>query len=160
MLYRIWCSHPWLWRFIYSRVWRRVVLWKSISCLLPASRVFLAWLIPLPGRWRRHAPPKRWLTLYGLHGVTAQKTAIFCVRYTEERFSRNNADKSYRLETEADALKSSTGFKGRCQTLYLYGDIFKSYNYVIVSVRVFERRTFRVSMYSPFPRNLARLQLT
>jgi hypothetical protein len=43
----------------------------------PASRWFLAWLILRQWRWR-YVPPKRRLTLTGLHGVISQKiTELF-----------------------------------------------------------------------------------
>jgi hypothetical protein len=45
----------------------------SKLCLLPSSRLFLAWLIIRPWGWMRHVPPKRRLTCNGLHGVISQK---------------------------------------------------------------------------------------
>jgi hypothetical protein len=35
------------------------------------------WPILRPSRWRRHVPPKRWLTFKGLHGVISQMTEAF-----------------------------------------------------------------------------------
>jgi hypothetical protein len=40
---------------------------------------FLLSLFFLPWRWRRYVPPKRRLTLNGLHGVIFQKKALFIV---------------------------------------------------------------------------------
>jgi flagellar biosynthesis protein FliQ len=44
--------------------------------LLPDSCWFLAWLIPWPWRWRRHAPLKCQLTFNGLHSIISQKTEL------------------------------------------------------------------------------------
>jgi hypothetical protein len=41
------------------------------------SRWFIARLILLPWRWRQYVPPKRQLTLNGLHGVIFQKIVLF-----------------------------------------------------------------------------------
>jgi hypothetical protein len=38
---------------------------------------FLVWLILGPCRWRRHVPPKRWLTFKGLHGVISQEVELY-----------------------------------------------------------------------------------
>jgi hypothetical protein len=47
--------------------------WQAeLSCHL-LSLWFLPWLILRPWRWRRHIPPKRLLTLNGLHGFIFQK---------------------------------------------------------------------------------------
>jgi hypothetical protein len=39
------------------------------ALLLPTSCWFLTWLNLQPCRWRRHIPPKLWLTFSGLHIV-------------------------------------------------------------------------------------------
>jgi hypothetical protein len=52
------------------------------------SPCFLNWLIIRSWRWRRNVPPKRWLTLKGLHGVVSQKQELFiitAVRTTDHR---------------------------------------------------------------------------
>jgi hypothetical protein len=48
----------------------------SEICLLHVSLWFLAWLISRPSRWRRHVPPKRRLTINGLHGVISRKIEL------------------------------------------------------------------------------------
>jgi hypothetical protein len=50
---------------------------KSMLRLLPASCWFLAWLILLPWRWRRHVPQKRRLTFSGLHCIITEKIKLF-----------------------------------------------------------------------------------
>jgi hypothetical protein len=50
------------------------VKWHPAYRLL--SRWFLARLI-LPWRWSRYVPPKRRLTMNGLHGVISQKIELF-----------------------------------------------------------------------------------
>jgi hypothetical protein len=46
-------------------------------CVQVLSPWFLAQLIFRPWRWRRYVPPKRRLTLNGLHGVICQKMVLF-----------------------------------------------------------------------------------
>jgi hypothetical protein len=56
----------------------RIARWESERpCLLPNSCHFLAWLVLLSWRRRRHAPPKHRLTSTGLHGVIAQNMKHF-----------------------------------------------------------------------------------
>jgi hypothetical protein len=49
----------------------------EICIMLPASFLFLAWLILLLSIWRQHVPPKRQLTSNGLHGVISRKIGLF-----------------------------------------------------------------------------------
>jgi hypothetical protein len=44
---------------------------------LPASRRFLAWLILLPCRWRRHVSSELRLNFNGLHGIIPQNIGLF-----------------------------------------------------------------------------------
>jgi hypothetical protein len=53
---------------------------QSSACHL-ISRWFLARLILLPWRWRRHVPPKRWLTFNELNGVISQKIVLFTAHH-------------------------------------------------------------------------------
>jgi hypothetical protein len=48
--------------------------YPACHCLLAS---FLLNLFLRPWRWRRYVPPKRRLTLNGLHGVISQKTIFF-----------------------------------------------------------------------------------
>jgi hypothetical protein len=55
-----------------NRIWgSRNDVYEELEylCLLLASRWFLTWRILRPWRWRRHFPPKRWLTFKRLHSV-------------------------------------------------------------------------------------------
>jgi hypothetical protein len=49
----------------------------SLFCLLPASCLFLSWLILQPWSWRLHVTPKRRFIFNGLCGVVSQKIAFF-----------------------------------------------------------------------------------
>jgi hypothetical protein len=49
---------------------------KKPACHL-LSRLFVAWLVLRPWRWRRYVPPKRRLTFNVLHGVIYQKIELF-----------------------------------------------------------------------------------
>jgi hypothetical protein len=66
---------------------------KPSSACHMFSRLFLARLILLSWRWRRHVPPKRWLTFNGLHGVISQKIELLILhvltKYENEYFPRN-----------------------------------------------------------------------
>jgi hypothetical protein len=55
------------------------------ACFLPASCWFLASFILQPRRWRQHVPPKRRLTINGLHGVISQKKALLIHHYLYSR---------------------------------------------------------------------------
>jgi hypothetical protein len=77
-----------LWRVSSSGIWRRVVCWvttdfrrnispSSSECFPPACLLVLLNLFLRPWRWRRYVPPKRPLTLNGLHGVISQKMILF-----------------------------------------------------------------------------------
>jgi hypothetical protein len=58
---------------------------KYRLCLPPVSRWFLARLILWPWRWKQCVPPKRLLTLNGLHGVISQKIVLFVIQiYLED----------------------------------------------------------------------------
>jgi hypothetical protein len=52
------------------------------TCLLTG---FLLNLFLLPWWWRRYVPPKRLLTLNGLHGVISQKLILFILGYYSTR---------------------------------------------------------------------------
>jgi hypothetical protein len=43
---------------------------------------FLLSLFFRPWRWRQYFPPKRWLTLNGLHSVISQRTVLFNLSFT------------------------------------------------------------------------------
>jgi hypothetical protein len=60
----------------------KVTIWKSVKHIGQAPAIcfhagFLLRLFFRPWRWRRYVPPKRRLTLNGLHGVISQKMALF-----------------------------------------------------------------------------------
>jgi hypothetical protein len=89
--YSTWISN-WtsLRRVPYFGIWRRVVCWMSIEVsgeniasifkLVLATYFHAGFLLSLffrPWKWRRYVPPKRRLTLKGLHGVISQKLVLF-----------------------------------------------------------------------------------
>jgi hypothetical protein len=51
---------------------------RRFGILLPASRLFLAWLILRPWRWRWQVPPKLLLTFNRFRGLISQKIE-FCI---------------------------------------------------------------------------------
>jgi hypothetical protein len=54
------------------------VCWRfGGTCLLPAWRWFLAWLIIWLWRWRRHISPKRRLSFNGIHSVISKKIEVY-----------------------------------------------------------------------------------
>jgi hypothetical protein len=54
-----------------SSGWQRIIL--LVTCFHAG---FLLNLFSGPWRWRRYVPPKRWLTLNGLHGFISQKIVL------------------------------------------------------------------------------------
>jgi hypothetical protein len=86
---RIWDLHSNGYEVISSGIYRHVVRWKwtdvseehvtSIfsKVLIATSRLFLAFLILRPWKWRLHVSPKSRLTFNGLHGVISQKIELF-----------------------------------------------------------------------------------
>jgi hypothetical protein len=82
-------------KLIEHRIWQEILRrWNSVNTsycwvqnlssgsnrelyLLSASCLFLFWLILWPWWWRRHVPPKWWLTFNRLQGVISQKIQLY-----------------------------------------------------------------------------------
>jgi hypothetical protein len=62
-----------------------MVIERFVEAYHLLSRWFLAQLIFRPWRWRRYVPPKRRLTLNGLHGVISQKMVLFIFQINLDR---------------------------------------------------------------------------
>jgi hypothetical protein len=104
------CKTTLLCRFLSSVIYRHVVCWKATDVseehiasnfsveritqarnqpeagrlwLLTVSCWFFVWFILRPWRWGQHVPPKRRLTIRGLHGVLSQKIVLFVTTAVE-----------------------------------------------------------------------------
>jgi hypothetical protein len=100
-------------------------------------------------RWRRYVPPKRRLTLNGLHGVISQKIVLFtttAVRTSNPKIESASAVWNSLINTDSKKLERSYG--NACTLRVCYNRFFRNhnlytYNYILdnLKLQIFSRHS-------------------